>query len=273
MSQVPYILGHSESELRRLMRQAAVLAPITRRLLSEAGLARGMRVLDVGCGAGDVSLLAATVVGPAGSVVGIDHSKEALAHARERARAAGHDNIEFRESGVESFTDPAPFEFAVGRYVLIHQADPAAFIRSVAAHVRPGGVVAFHEIGIHLDESATVPEIPLWSKVHRWIMAAFRSAMRHPDAGGRMIEHFHNGGLRRIPEIFVEIPAGGGPDSPLYGWAAHTLRSLMPQLEKIGVATAAEIDIDTLEERLRRAVVETNGQVVSFMQFCGWTRV
>jgi SAM-dependent methyltransferase len=76
---IPYILGHSESELHRLMRQAAVLAPITRRLFSDAGLARDMRVLDVGCGTGDVSILAAEMVGSGGAVVGIDRSKDALA--------------------------------------------------------------------------------------------------------------------------------------------------------------------------------------------------
>jgi NAD(P)-dependent dehydrogenase (short-subunit alcohol dehydrogenase family) len=50
---IPYVFGHSDSELHRLMRQAAVLAPITRRLLSDAGLPRDMRVLDVGCGTGE----------------------------------------------------------------------------------------------------------------------------------------------------------------------------------------------------------------------------
>jgi ubiquinone/menaquinone biosynthesis C-methylase UbiE len=51
---VEYILGHSPDELRRLMLQADVLRPITERLLKEAGLKPGMRVLDLGCGAGDV---------------------------------------------------------------------------------------------------------------------------------------------------------------------------------------------------------------------------
>jgi 2-polyprenyl-3-methyl-5-hydroxy-6-metoxy-1,4-benzoquinol methylase len=142
---IPYILGHSESELHRLMRQAAVLAPITRRLFSDAGLARDMRVLDVGCGTGDVSILAAEMVGSGGAVVGIDRSKDALAIARERAQAAGHDNIEFREGSAEAFNTRVPFDFAVGRYVLVHQPDPASFIRAIAKNVRPGGVVAFHD--------------------------------------------------------------------------------------------------------------------------------
>src|ERR1700754_3657773 len=146
---LPYVLGHSDSELHRLMRQAAVLAPITRRLLSDAGLARDMRVLDVGCGTGDVSMLVADMVGSGGAVVAIDRSKDALAIARERAQAAGHDNIEFREGSAEAFTTRVPFDFGIGRYVLVHQPDPASFIRAIAKNVRPGGVVAFHEPGLH----------------------------------------------------------------------------------------------------------------------------
>jgi ubiquinone/menaquinone biosynthesis C-methylase UbiE len=272
-SEIPYILGHSESELHRLMRQAAVLAPITRRLFSDAGLARDMRVLDVGCGTGDVSMLAADMVGSGGAVVAIDRSKDALAIARERAQAAGHDNIEFREGSAEAFTTRVPFDFAIGRYVLIHQPDPASFIRAIAKNVRPGGVVAFHEIGVYDKRYQAVPPIALWSKTFDWIFTALQSVMTHPDAGSRMIGHFHEAGLKRTPTLSCEIPTGGGAESPLYGWVVHTLRSLIPQLEKLGVATAQEIDIDTLEDRLRAAAIGSHTQLMTVTQFCGWARL
>ena len=57
-----YVLGHSNRELRRLMLQADNLRPITTRLLREIGLAQGMRVVDLGCGVGDVAMLAAEMV-------------------------------------------------------------------------------------------------------------------------------------------------------------------------------------------------------------------
>jgi ubiquinone/menaquinone biosynthesis C-methylase UbiE len=273
VSTVPYVLGHSESEIHRLMRQAAVLTPITTRLLRDAGLSPDMRVLDVGCGAGDVAMLVADMVGTTGAVVGIDRNKDVLAVARERARAAGHDNIDFREGAAEEFQDAAQFDFVIGRYVLVHQNDPVAFIRAVASHVRPAGVVAFHEIVLHERSTTTTSLNPLSSKVHEWIMTAFQSYLPHPDAGARMTEHFHNAGLTRTPILSCEVPIGNGPHAPHYGWIVHTLRSLMPQIEKIGAATAAEIDIDTLEERLRRSFVETHGQMIGPLQLCGWVRV
>jgi SAM-dependent methyltransferase len=109
-SGVPYILGHSDAELRRLMLQAAILKPITRRLLLEGGLQPGMRVLDIGCGSGDVSLLLAEMVGSTGSVVGIDRGPAAVALVRDRARAAGRPGITFHEAAAENYAGPAPFE-------------------------------------------------------------------------------------------------------------------------------------------------------------------
>lgn len=272
-SKVPYILGHSESELERLKRQAGVIEPITRRLLRDAGLCREMRVLDVGCGTGDVSMLAAEIVGPGGTVVAIDVSKNAIAVAGERSRAAGHDNIEFRESAVETFDARESFDFAIGRYVLVHQPDPAAFIRAVSANVRPGGVIAFHEIGIHDKRDLTVPPNPLYSQMYSWVMTAFQSVMQHPDAGARMAEHFHNAGVRRTPTLFCEIPTSAGPQSPIYGWITHTLRTLIPQLEKIGAATAKEINIEAMEDRARSAAAASHTQVMGPLQYCGWVKL
>ena len=54
-----YILGSSESEQERLQAQGDAIAPLTERIFRQAGIGPGMRVLDVGCGVGDVSILVA----------------------------------------------------------------------------------------------------------------------------------------------------------------------------------------------------------------------
>jgi predicted RNA methylase len=79
-----YVLGHSVHEAERLMLQSRVLRPYTEKFFRAAGLAPGMRVLDLGSGMGDVSLLAADMVGPAGRVLGIDRNPEAVAAASPR---------------------------------------------------------------------------------------------------------------------------------------------------------------------------------------------
>jgi SAM-dependent methyltransferase len=88
-----YEFGSGEDELARLEAQGGALAPATRMIFAAAGIQAGMRVLDLGCGAGDVTFVAASLAGPEGHVTGIDRSPDALARARlraERPGTAGH---------------------------------------------------------------------------------------------------------------------------------------------------------------------------------------
>src|SRR5438105_11913962 len=87
-----YVMGRSDHETARLQRQAQLYGPLTRRLFIEAGVGAGMRVLDVGSGAGDVALLVAELVGPVGQVVGVDTNAHILDVARSRVQAAGWTN-------------------------------------------------------------------------------------------------------------------------------------------------------------------------------------
>jgi len=94
-SKVDYALGHSSRELDRLSFQGTVFAPYTRQLLTEAGLTAGMRVLDVGSGSGDVSFLAAELVGLHGHVLGVDRSPAAVERANTRAIRCNIRNVHF----------------------------------------------------------------------------------------------------------------------------------------------------------------------------------
>ncbi len=70
---------------RRLIAQHHLYGSFTRQFLTAAGITAGMKVLDVGSGAGDVALL---LVGPQGRVVGVDTNADILTVARARVRAA-----------------------------------------------------------------------------------------------------------------------------------------------------------------------------------------
>src|SRR5438477_11537486 len=92
---VSYVLGHSQRELERLGTQARRVDPMTRRFFEAAGIAPGMRVLDVGSGAGHTALLLADLVGAGGEVVGVDRSATALATARARVAKRSLGNVTF----------------------------------------------------------------------------------------------------------------------------------------------------------------------------------
>jgi ubiquinone/menaquinone biosynthesis C-methylase UbiE len=95
LEQSEYVLGHTNAEQLRLIRQARVLAPFTNRLFRDAGIASGMRVLDIGCGMGDVTMLAAQLVGPTGRVVSIDRDQASIETAKRRVSAIGLENVTF----------------------------------------------------------------------------------------------------------------------------------------------------------------------------------
>ena len=139
-----YALGHSDEELERLSVQSRFVAPITRRFFQEAGIGAGMRVLDVGSGAGDVAFLAADLVGETGEVIGTDKATAALATAKQRAAAKGLRNVSFRAGDPTEIAFDRPFDAVVGRYVLLFQADPAGMVRAlIKQHLRPGGLIVF----------------------------------------------------------------------------------------------------------------------------------
>jgi ubiquinone/menaquinone biosynthesis C-methylase UbiE len=270
MSKSAYVLGSSPKELSRLSLQAQIIRPITERLLRQLGIKEGLRVLDLGCGAGDVSMLAAEMVGPTGSVVGIDQSAAAIDKAEGRARNRGYQQISFCVSSVESFSSDEPFDVVIGRYVLIHQPSPPDFLRAARRHVRPEGVIGFHEIGCH-HELFSLPRAPLFQRVGK-LLRIGAGAFPSYDAAGRLVEHFSAADLPH-PELFAEMMVGGGMDSPLYAWMAETIRSLTPLLVKQGVTSEEEISIDTLEDRLRSEAVERQSQLVCAPQVCAWVRV
>src|SRR6187549_1252068 len=112
-----YPFANRAAEDERLVAQGALFDPLTRRLLQQAGLAPGMRVLDLGSGAGNVARLVAELVGPGGAVVGIERDSAAVELARRRTDAA---NIEFRVGDAQTLEGvEGGFDAVVGRLVLM----------------------------------------------------------------------------------------------------------------------------------------------------------
>src|SRR5580704_4015090 len=141
----PYALGSTDWEHERLIRQGALLSPCTERFFREAGIGAGQRVLDLGSGVGDVAMLLARLVGPSGEVMAIERDPRSIGRARIRAVEAGLRNIEFLHADIGTFIPETLFDAAVGRYILQFLPDPASTLRTLAAKIKPGGIIAFQE--------------------------------------------------------------------------------------------------------------------------------
>jgi hypothetical protein len=92
------------------------------------------------------------------------------------------------------------------------------------------------------------------------------------DMGGKLFATFLDAGLRP-PQMVAAARVEGGAQAPVYDYLANTLRSLLPMAERFGVATAAEIDIDGVAERLRREAVENNACIMLPPLVGAWTRI
>ncbi|WP_426512733.1 class I SAM-dependent methyltransferase [Dactylosporangium sp. McL0621] len=263
-----YALARTQEEYARLGRQAVFLHGTTERLFRAAGLAPGMRVLDVGSGSGDVALLAAELVGPEGEVVGVDVDPAVLRVACGRAESLGLANVRFVEGDVRGAELDGPFDAAVGRLVLMYRADPAEALRHVAERVRPGGVIAFQEIDLDPDIPArSLPADLLWNDIGHLAIETFRRAGMQTRMGPQLFAAYVAAGLPE-PAMLHEALVGGGEHYGGYAWLAGITRGLAPMMAKLDVADPERLDLDTLADRLRADAV-ARGAVLWTPAFVG----
>ncbi len=265
-----YSLGHSRREIERLTTQAKLFEPATRRMLEEAGIASGMRVLDVGSGNGDVAMLVAPMVGPSGAVTGVERSPAAVESARERVRAAGFHNVTFIAGDAAALSPVDSFDAVVGRLVLGHQPEPIALLRHLSHFLVRGGVVAFQEFD--MDGARSHPRCELLESCLRWIKAAFQHTGADIHMGLKLYSAFVSAGLP-APTMNLEALVGGGDSNPATVLVPEVIRSLLPVIERFGIATASEIEIETLRERLHDEIVSSGAIVISPSLIGAWTRL
>jgi SAM-dependent methyltransferase len=229
-------------------------------------------VLDVGSGAGDTAFLVADLVGEMGDVVGTDKVAAAIATATERAKTRGIPNVCFREGDPTELEFDRPFDAVVGRYVLLFQPDPTMMLRKLVRQLCPGGVIVFHEP--EWDNTRSIPPSPTYGLCRRWIGDALR-LVGTPDTNlaSRLYQAFVGAGLT-APSMRMQTFVGGGVQCTDWLHAvAELVSSLLPAIERMGVATAAEVEIETLSERLRREVLANGSLIIGRTEIGIWSSV
>ncbi|MBV8305885.1 MAG: class I SAM-dependent methyltransferase, partial [Gammaproteobacteria bacterium] len=255
----------------RLKVQARLLEPVTKRFLREAGIAAGMHVLDIGSGAGDVAFLAAELVGPSGVVTGSDTAAAAVAAASRAAEERGLHNISFRQGDPARMEFEQRFDAVVGRYVLLFQSDPAEMLHRLSSHLHPGGVVMFHEPD--WVSARSTPLCPTYEHCVAWIRDNFRVAGTDSDLAGKLYTAFVAAGLP-APSMRMETFIGGGAAcSDFLQAVADLVGILVPTMERLGITTAAEVEVATLAERLKLEVITNGSVVVGRSEVGAWTRL
>ncbi len=244
-----YALGRTYREYQRLVDQAEMLAPATERMLRAAGVSPGMRILDVGSGVGDVAFLAARLVGPTGSVVGVDKDATVLDVACQRAHDLRLANVSFIQGDLLTVEPGGPFDAAIGRFVLMYTKEPRESLRAIARHVRSGGLLAFHETAFRSVKIADMQ--PVFAASVQLVLDVLARAGVHDNLGMSLFHEMREIGLQPEPWPIVESPMNTTAQSAGYHNLAEVVRSLLPAAQKFEIASAETVDIDTLEARLR----------------------
>jgi SAM-dependent methyltransferase len=264
-----YFLGHSDAEVERLAFQDAFYRDTTEAALRRAGLASGMRVLDVGCGGGDVSLIAAQLVGPSGFVLGIDRSAEAVMAARRRVEAEKIPQVQFAALEFDELSTDVPFDALIGRFVLMYLSDPGATLRMLVRHLQSDGIVAFQEF--EMRTARGYPDAPLFQRCVDWYATAIELAGFEPGMGGKLFATFKSAGLP-LPQMIAASRIEGGFDSTGYDLMAANIRTMLPVLVRLKAVTAAEVGLDTLADRLRQEAVDGGRCLMFPLLVSAWSR-
>ena len=271
-NQRTYTMGRSKEETERLIQQSGLYEGITGRLLRDAGLFTGMKVLDIGSGAGDVAFAAAELVGSEGEVLGVDMNPEILETARTRAEAAGLANVQFVAGDAQTLDLPNDFDALIGRLVLMYLPDPVATLKQLATRLRPGGIIAFQEAEFSIYPSIARPDTPMLNQLAEWGLEAFRRSGANVGMGLDLYSTFVDAGLPE-PSLQYSAPVGGPEAWIGYQFIAAAFRSLLPLLERFEIATAEEVDLDTLAQRLRTEVVASKRPLILPPHVTAWAQL
>jgi SAM-dependent methyltransferase len=214
-----------------------------------------------------VAIALADLVGPDGQVVGVDRDARMLAAAR--ARADGRANLRFVEGDVTQWRDAEPFDAVVGRLILFHLPDPVGALLHHLDAVRPDGRVVL--LDYDLGGLRTEPPTAFTEKMTALVMAAFVAAGADPTIGARLQDILARAGVEDVGGFAISqyVPS----DSPIGPtMLSAVVRSLAPVMVAHGLATEAELDLDTLPARIAAALRSAEAVLVPPALAGAWGR-
>lgn len=197
------ICGGKEGK-KRLDLLARVMLPTTTQLLNRAGLIKGMKCLDTGCGGGHVAILMAGIVGPEGFVIGTDTDRQILELAREDAEAAKVTNVTFQQLDACAFSWHDEFNVAYARFLLSHLNEPEKCLAAMLEACLPGGTTVIEDTDF--AGSFCYPTCAAYERYKELYQEAVRRRGGDPNIGPKLPAMLRNAGVQEV-ELNVIQPA------------------------------------------------------------------
>lgn len=234
-SDASYIIRSGAAAAARLELLARICWPATEQFLHRHGTLRG-RVLDVGCGSGDVAVR--MIAAGADEAVGIDINAEVVAFAKERAAALGS-AASFRLAGIGDVgsADLRGFDVVYARCVLSHLPDPRAAMAALWRGVVPGGVLMIEDVEVAATWGS--PPSAALARYRELYVAAANANGASPAVGAELACFLRDLGATEVQVDLTQPVLHHGEDQMIH---AVTLGAIANPLITHGLATAEEID-------------------------------
>jgi ubiquinone/menaquinone biosynthesis C-methylase UbiE len=210
-----YALASGAAAVRRLFVLHNIYGPAGHRLLLQAGLKPGMHVADFGCGVGAVTQMLGEMVGPSGSVTGLDASAAQIAQATEIC--SGSANVRFLTADAcNTGLPPNSFDLVYCRYLLLHLPDPAACLLEMRRVLKPGGILVVEDGD--LASATSVPATALNAFAHLFSQLGPRRGLNYSLANN--LYHMVKRANFADPQIEIHQPAcTRGLNGVLLAWS------------------------------------------------------
>jgi SAM-dependent methyltransferase len=237
MDEHHYLIRGGIEGRERMRVVGRVMRPTTLSLLERAGVTTGMRCLDVGCGAGEVTFDLASLVGITGSVVGVDLDATKVELARGDAEQAEVGNVEFRVADLSEGLGDAAYDVVYARFLLTHLRDPAAAVELMRVALAPGGRLVVEDIDY--AGSFCYPESAAFRRGNEiYEQTALRTG-GDPFIGVRLPRLLLDAGFEQV-QPSIAHPVGLEGDVKLL--SPLTVENIKAMAVRHDVATADEVD-------------------------------
>ncbi len=256
-----YVLGNLEGEIKRLELQASVFAPISMQALHKAGIRKGMRCLDVGCGSGSVTRAMGELAGKKGRVVGVDIDKRYVDYCK---RVNKYSHVEFVRDDVSDsrLTDAEGFDIVFSRFLFVHLKEKKRAVRSMKRLLKNSGTIIIQELDHSPGSWLCHPGDRNVEALRLAFVALLKRTGADPLAGRKLYRLLVQESLQADVSCFSPCLRMGYEPYNTLGW--RIMDSLKPQL--LGQGILSRRDFTKIYEGLQK-LAQRKDSFVTYARF------